>query len=143
MRLWRMKRKYRTADFAEKCSLLRKYYDCPTIMTDVIAGFRGDGRGIFESAAFVGIFTFQGYMSLNTRSAGHKGGGDAGSGAGKCKKLRSGMSFWESAPKRAKPMLPLSSDGIFRSFLKTGCQNRHKCATKVASVLRTESMKMK
>ena len=40
--LRRMRRKYSTADFAEKCALLRKYYEMPAIMTDIIAGFPGE-----------------------------------------------------------------------------------------------------
>jgi threonylcarbamoyladenosine tRNA methylthiotransferase MtaB len=46
--LLRMRRKYSTADFAEKCALLRKYYDMPAIMTDIIAGFPGETEEEFS-----------------------------------------------------------------------------------------------
>ncbi len=52
--LLRMRRKYSTADFAEKCALLRKYYEMPAIMTDIIAGFPGETEGEFsETMRFV------------------------------------------------------------------------------------------
>ena len=37
-----MNRKYDTAEYREKCELLRKYFDHPAITTDVITGFPGE-----------------------------------------------------------------------------------------------------
>ena len=52
--LLRMRRKYSTADFAEKCALLRKYYELPAITTDIIAGFPGETEEEFtETLRFV------------------------------------------------------------------------------------------
>ena len=57
--LLRMRRKYRTADFAEKCALLRKYYEMPAITTDIIAGFPGETEEEFaETLRFVSEIHF-------------------------------------------------------------------------------------
>lgn len=40
--LKRMNRRYDTAQFLEKCRILRKYYEKPAITTDIIAGFPGE-----------------------------------------------------------------------------------------------------
>ena len=57
--LLRMRRKYSTADFAEKCALLRKYYEMPAIMTDIIAGFPGETEEEFsETLRFVSEIRF-------------------------------------------------------------------------------------
>ncbi len=40
--LARMKRKYRTKEYAEKCALLRKYFENPALTTDIIVGFPGE-----------------------------------------------------------------------------------------------------
>lgn len=47
--LARMKRKYRSADFAEKVGLIRKYFDRPAITTDIIAGFPGETEDEFAA----------------------------------------------------------------------------------------------
>ncbi len=49
--LARMRRKYRTADFAEKCGILRKYFTDPAISTDIIAGFPGETEEEFAATA--------------------------------------------------------------------------------------------
>ena len=49
--LARMHRKYRTADFAEKCGILRKYFADPAISTDIIAGFPGETEEEFAATA--------------------------------------------------------------------------------------------
>lgn len=52
--LARMKRRYRTQDYAQKCSLLRTWFDHPAIMTDIITGFPGETEEEFrETEAFV------------------------------------------------------------------------------------------
>ena len=57
--LLRMCRKYGTADFAEKCALLRKYYEMPAITTDIIAGFPGETEEEFaETLRFVSEIHF-------------------------------------------------------------------------------------
>ena len=37
--LERMNRRYTSTEYAEKCTLLRKYFDNPALTTDVIVGF--------------------------------------------------------------------------------------------------------
>lgn len=52
--LKRMNRSYTAAEYAEKCAILRKYFDRPALTTDVIAGFPGETEEEFEqSFAFV------------------------------------------------------------------------------------------
>lgn len=46
--LKRMNRKYDTAEYYEKCELLRKYFDNPAITTDVIVGFPEETQEEFE-----------------------------------------------------------------------------------------------
>lgn len=46
--LKRMNRRYSTAEYEEKCRLLRKYYDRPAITTDVIVGFPGETEEEFQ-----------------------------------------------------------------------------------------------
>lgn len=46
--LKRMNRKYTTAEYFEKCQLLRKYFDRPAITTDVIVGFPAETETEFE-----------------------------------------------------------------------------------------------
>lgn len=46
--LRRMNRRYDTAQFYERCELLRKYYEKPAITTDIIAGFPGETQEEFE-----------------------------------------------------------------------------------------------
>ncbi len=40
--LMRMNRHYTTAEYAERCAVLRRYFDRPAITTDVIVGFPGE-----------------------------------------------------------------------------------------------------
>ena len=47
--LKRMNRKYTIEDFADKCNILRRYYDRPAITTDVIVGFPGETKQEFET----------------------------------------------------------------------------------------------
>ena len=52
--LKRMNRRYTSAEFAEKCDLLRKYFQNPALTTDVIVGFPGETEEEFQaSKAFV------------------------------------------------------------------------------------------
>ena len=52
--LKRMNRRYTSAEYYEKCMLLRKYFDNPALTTDVITGFPGETEEEFEeSRAFV------------------------------------------------------------------------------------------
>lgn len=52
--LKRMNRRYTSAEYYEKCQLLRKYFDNPALTTDVITGFPGETDEEFEeSRAFV------------------------------------------------------------------------------------------
>ncbi len=52
--LRRMNRRYTSAEYYEKCRLLRKYFGDPALTTDVIVGFPGETEEEFrESAAFV------------------------------------------------------------------------------------------
>lgn len=47
--LKRMNRRYTIEEFAEKCRLLREYFDRPAITTDVIVGFPGEGEEEFAA----------------------------------------------------------------------------------------------
>ena len=52
--LKRMNRRYTSAEYYEKCRILRKYFDNPALTTDVIVGFPGETEEEFqESLAFV------------------------------------------------------------------------------------------
>ena len=52
--LRRMNRRYTTAEFAEKASLLRRYFDDPALTTDIITGFPGETEEEFaETVRFV------------------------------------------------------------------------------------------
>ena len=52
--LERMNRRYRSAEYAKKCALIRMYYENPALTTDVIVGFPGETEEEFqESMAFV------------------------------------------------------------------------------------------
>ena len=46
--LARMNRHYTTADFEERVSLVRRYYEHPAITTDIIAGYPGETQEEFE-----------------------------------------------------------------------------------------------
>lgn len=57
--LKRMNRRYTSAEFAEKCELLRKYFVNPALTTDVIVGFPGETEEEFAaSKAFVDSIQF-------------------------------------------------------------------------------------
>ena len=52
--LRRMNRKYDTARFYESVSLLRQYFDCPAVTTDLITGFPGETEEEFaQTLAFI------------------------------------------------------------------------------------------
>lgn len=52
--LKRMNRRYTGEEYADKCRLLRKYYEYPALTTDVIVGFPGETEEEFlKSLAFV------------------------------------------------------------------------------------------
>ena len=48
--LRRMNRRYTSAEYAEKCRILRKYFDDPALTTDVIVGFPGETEEEFEAS---------------------------------------------------------------------------------------------
>ncbi|HIY55326.1 MAG TPA: tRNA (N(6)-L-threonylcarbamoyladenosine(37)-C(2))-methylthiotransferase MtaB [Candidatus Dorea merdavium] len=57
--LKRMNRRYDTAQYEEKCQILRKYFQDPALTTDVIVGFPGETEKEFEaSRAFVDRINF-------------------------------------------------------------------------------------
>ena len=47
--LARMNRHYTAAEYKERCDILRKYFDCPALTTDVIVGFPGETKEEFET----------------------------------------------------------------------------------------------
>ena len=52
--LKRMNRRYTSEEYAERCGILRKYFENPALTTDVIVGFPGETEEEFaESKAFV------------------------------------------------------------------------------------------
>lgn len=57
--LKRMNRRYTSAEYAERCKILRKYFENPALTTDVIVGFPGETEEEFEeSRAFVDSIDF-------------------------------------------------------------------------------------
>lgn len=57
--LKRMNRRYDTAQYEEKCQILRKYFQDPAMTTDVIVGFPGETEEEFEaSRAFIDRINF-------------------------------------------------------------------------------------
>ena len=57
--LKRMNRRYTSAEYYEKCCILRKYFENPALTTDVIVGFPGETQEEFEeSLAFVDRVNF-------------------------------------------------------------------------------------
>ena len=57
--LRRMNRRYDTAQYEEKCQILRKYFQDPALTTDVIVGFPGETEEEFEaSRAFIDRINF-------------------------------------------------------------------------------------
>ena len=57
--LRRMNRHYTTADYGEKCQLIRGYFESPGITTDIIVGFPGETEDEYEETrAFVDIIGF-------------------------------------------------------------------------------------
>ena len=57
--LKRMNRRYTSAEYVERCRILRKYFENPALTTDVIVGFPGETEEEFEeSRAFVDSIDF-------------------------------------------------------------------------------------
>ena len=48
--LKRMNRRYDSSEYAEKCEILRKYYEAPALTTDVIVGFPMETEEEFEES---------------------------------------------------------------------------------------------
>ena len=48
--LRRMNRRYDSAEYYEKCCILRKYFEAPALTTDVIVGFPGETEEEFEES---------------------------------------------------------------------------------------------
>ena len=70
--LKRMNRRYTSAEYYEKCCILRKYFNDPALTTDVIVGFPGETEEEFrQSLAFVDKIDF--YETHIFKSRGHKG----------------------------------------------------------------------
>lgn len=70
--LRRMNRHYTTADYAESCECLRKYFKNPAITTDVIVGFPGETDADFEeSCRFVeALGLYEAHVFKYSRRAG-------------------------------------------------------------------------
>lgn len=57
--LERMNRRYTSAEYLEKCNLIRTYFDHPAITTDVIVGFPGETEAEFlQTKAFIDQVNF-------------------------------------------------------------------------------------
>lgn len=57
--LKRMNRRYTSSEYAEKCRILRKYFQDPALTTDVIVGFPGETEEEFEqSCSFIDSIDF-------------------------------------------------------------------------------------
>lgn len=48
--LKRMNRRYTAQEYAEKCEILRKFFSCPALTTDVITGFPGETEEEFSQS---------------------------------------------------------------------------------------------
>lgn len=48
--LKRMNRRYTAQEYAEKCEILRKYFSCPALTTDIITGFPGETEEEFSQS---------------------------------------------------------------------------------------------
>ena len=72
--LERMNRRYRSSEYAQKCALLRKYYENPALTTDVIVGFPMETEEDFEeSYDFVeGIHFYETHIFKYSRRQGTK-----------------------------------------------------------------------
>ena len=72
--LKRMNRRYTSAEYYEKCCILRKYFDNPALTTDVIVGFPGETEEEFrESMEFVDRVNFyETHIFKYSRRAGTK-----------------------------------------------------------------------
>ena len=72
--LKRMNRRYTSAEYYEKCCILRKYFDNPALTTDVIVGFPGETEEEFrESLEFVDTVNFyETHIFKYSRRAGTK-----------------------------------------------------------------------
>ncbi len=78
--LRRMNRHYTTVEYRDKVELIRKYFDCPAITTDVIVGFPGETDGEFEETrkylagiGFADIHVFRYSPRRGTRAAAMEG----------------------------------------------------------------------
>jgi threonylcarbamoyladenosine tRNA methylthiotransferase MtaB len=74
--LARMKRRYRSAGYLERCRRIRKALDCPAFTTDVIIGFPGETDADFEATCrivrevgFAGIHIFSYSPRAGTEAA--------------------------------------------------------------------------
>lgn len=74
--LARMNRRYSTAEYAQKCEILREYFDRPAITTDVIVGFPGETEAEFaktqeflEQMHFYEMHIFKYSVRKGTRAA--------------------------------------------------------------------------
>ena len=45
-----MNRRYTAQEYAEKCEILRKYFSCPALTTDIITGFPGETEEEFSQS---------------------------------------------------------------------------------------------
>ena len=72
--LRRMNRRYTSAEYYEKCQILRKYFDHPALTTDVIVGFPGETEEEFrQSMEFVDKVNFyETHIFKYSRRAGTK-----------------------------------------------------------------------
>lgn len=75
--LKRMNRRYTAQEYAEKCEILRKYFSCPALTTDVITGFPGEmeeefsqSRDFVEKIGFYETHIFPYSRREGTKAAG-------------------------------------------------------------------------
>ena len=66
-----MNRRYRSGEYAERCALLRRYYENPALTTDVIVGFPMETEEDFQASYdFVSGIHFMKHIFLNIPDAG-------------------------------------------------------------------------
>ena len=78
--LTRMNRRYNTAEYAEKCEILRRHFTHPALTTDIIVGFPGETEAEFEETLafaeqirFYEIHVFKYSKRAGTRAADMQG----------------------------------------------------------------------
>ncbi len=104
-----MNRRYTTAEYADKCEILRRYFENPALTTDVITGFPGETKEDFEeTCAFVdGINFFETHIFPYSKRQGTRAAAMPGQLTEAVKKERAGVLIALSSRKKAERLKKL------------------------------------